>query len=161
LQKEISMRKVILILVVLFSFTTVFTGCKEKGCTDPVSINYDEDAEDDDGSCTYGGSGGSIKIEANVKHHNTPIFSTASYRDTAYLKFNAVEFPGTSPSAYDMIVIGDDGEAHVDLEGIKSGKYFLYMTGWDPAISMRVSGGIPIVITQTTGEFEVDVPVVE
>lgn len=29
------------------------TGCKKEGCTDPLALNYDEDAKKDDGSCEY------------------------------------------------------------------------------------------------------------
>jgi hypothetical protein len=30
------------------------TGCRKEGCTDPVAINYNENANNDDGSCEYG-----------------------------------------------------------------------------------------------------------
>ncbi|PWH82911.1 hypothetical protein [Brumimicrobium oceani] len=30
-----------------------FTSCKKEGCTDPVAVNYNDDAEKDDGSCEY------------------------------------------------------------------------------------------------------------
>ena len=29
------------------------SSCTEKGCTDPLSLNFDVDAEQDDGSCRY------------------------------------------------------------------------------------------------------------
>jgi len=29
------------------------SSCKKEGCTDPTANNYDSDADDDDGSCTY------------------------------------------------------------------------------------------------------------
>lgn len=30
-------------------------GCKQKGCTDPFAVNYSEDAEKDDASCSFEG----------------------------------------------------------------------------------------------------------
>ena len=46
----------VLIAVVLTSAIAFTTSCsKKKGCTDSTSTNYDADAKDDDGSCTYNG----------------------------------------------------------------------------------------------------------
>jgi len=45
-----------ILLAVTLSVATVFTtSCKEKGCTDPEAQNYSEEAEKDDGSCSFGG----------------------------------------------------------------------------------------------------------
>lgn len=35
------------------AMTLTYTGCKTEGCTDPTATNYDDKADDDDGSCTY------------------------------------------------------------------------------------------------------------
>ncbi len=37
----------------LFLGATTFTSCGKQGCTDPEANNYDVDATDDDGSCTF------------------------------------------------------------------------------------------------------------
>lgn len=39
--------------VLTAAMTLTYTGCKTEGCTDPTANNYDEKADDDDGSCTY------------------------------------------------------------------------------------------------------------
>ena len=40
--------------LLLLGLILVFSGCKkEEGCTDPAAINYNPEAEKDDGSCTY------------------------------------------------------------------------------------------------------------
>lgn len=41
-------------MLLLFAVTTFgLSGCKQDGCIDPVAVNYDVDADKDDGSCIY------------------------------------------------------------------------------------------------------------
>lgn len=46
-------KKLILLIGIMIFSTSAFTGCKQKGCTDRDSDNYDPDAEKSDGSCVY------------------------------------------------------------------------------------------------------------
>jgi hypothetical protein len=39
------------LVVVLFVGAATMTGCKTEGCTDPMSDNYDPDADENDGTC--------------------------------------------------------------------------------------------------------------
>jgi hypothetical protein len=39
--------------VLTAAMTLTYTGCKTEGCTDPTATNYDEKADEDDGTCTY------------------------------------------------------------------------------------------------------------
>ena len=57
----------------------VLPGCsKKKGCTDPISINFDQEAEEGDGSCSYAGASGNVTIAAFPKHHSMPIASDSN-----------------------------------------------------------------------------------
>lgn len=129
----------------LLLFTTLFitfTSCKEK--------------------CDEAGTGGSITIVAFPQHHEKPIISQPNYLDSAFVKFNTQIFPGTTPSDYDLVLAGEEGEDHVHIENLKCGDYYIYMTGWDTSINQRVTGGIPYNIPEDApSEIDLDVLVTE
>ncbi len=163
-------KKITIYFAALLTFAFVNSSCKKdkkKGCTDPVSFSYDKDAEEDDGSCTYAGTGGNTTIVAKPKHHSFWIVSDSVHIDSAFVKFNAVNSPGTNASAYNLVIAGEANEDHVHIPGLKVGKYYIMMTGFDTTgISSgspvgRVTGGIPYVLEQSAGEVELVVPVTE
>ena len=107
------------------------------------------------------GTGGSLTFVVLPQHHGAPIHSQGNYRDTVMVKFNTQEFPGASPSLYDLIVVGDSGEDHVHIDGLKCGDYYLFATGFDTTISERVFGGRPFSTEATSGQLEIEVSVSE
>ncbi|MFN0189235.1 MAG: hypothetical protein ACKVQV_11085 [Bacteroidia bacterium] len=151
------MKKTILVAVIATS--TMFTSCKKdkvKGCMDPISISYNADAEEDDGSCHYAGTGGNTTIIAFPKHHSK---LTRPYH--AYVKFNSQDFPGANPSAYDLDLIADTTQNSIEIANLKPGKYYIYMTAYDTTVSAPVKGGIPYVLSQSSGQLVLTVPVTE
>ena len=77
--------KKIIYLVLAVSF--IFTACKkEEGCTDPIATNYNGDAEDDDGSCTFGIVGVWTPYEVMVEANVLVTFAGATIQsfDTSY-----------------------------------------------------------------------------
>lgn len=114
----------------------------------------------DDNNCKAG-TGGNVTIAAFPQHHGVAINNQGNYPDTAYIKFNTQEFPGTNPASYDMIAVGDSGENHVHIEGLKCGDYYIWMAGLDTTINQRVTGGLPYSFSQESGEIDLTVPVTE
>ena len=111
-------------------------------------------------SCTAGASG-AVTIAAFPKHHGEDILSKASYPDTVFLKFNTKNSPGTNLAAYDKYFVGEVGEDHVHMAGLSCGDYYIFAVGFDSTINQRVTGGIPFSFTQTSGEIDLNIPVVE
>lgn len=105
--------------------------------------------------CT-GGSGGSLTIVAFPKHHGAdtkPLW--------AFVKFNTKDFPGASPSSYDLQIAGDTTENHIEIENVKCGDYYIYMMAIDPGINDTVVGGIPFSTEEKSGEVTATVAVTE
>jgi hypothetical protein len=170
--------KKILIAAIALTITFLYYSCKKdkkQGCMDPISIKYDSEAQEDDNSCIYGGSGGNITIVAKPQHHGEPITNKYGYPDSAFVKYNAINSPGSAASNYDLIIAGEQpvdttvqGEDHVHILNLKPGRYYIYMTGWDSSLTSispsgaRVRGGIPVTISENSlPEVDVIVPVTE
>jgi hypothetical protein len=142
----------------------LFTSCTKKkvGCMDVRALNYDPDAEEQgDKSCVLAGRPGNNDLVVSPQHHGAPIKSTSDYKDTAYVKYNSLEFPGDDPSLYDFIVTGKSGDSSIVITSLKQGNYYIFMAGFDHSINQRVKGGIPYTLTQESGTLSLTVPVTE
>lgn len=108
------------------------------------------------------GNGGAVRLVLFPEHHGEPVTSNFNHPDTAFIKFNAQDFPGDDPSKYDLVITGAVGSDSVVVENLKCGNYYLYMAGFDTSIAERVRGGIPYVISEdASGTRKVIVPVTE
>ena len=152
----------------LAAFGLLFVGClttscskKKQGCTNPLALNYDKDAEDESGSCVLAGKPGNVNLMAFPQHHGVPIVSSKAYHDSIYIKYNSLEFPGDNPTLYDLAVQGENQKDFVRITGLSQGNYYIFMTGFDPSIGERVTGGIPYTMVQPKGELDLVVPVTE
>lgn len=114
-------------------------------------------------SCKKAGIDGDATLVVFAKHHGTIIPNQALYPDTVYVKFNTQELPADPTHDYDAIFVGEAGEDHVHMASMHTGKYFLFVTGWDTSINARVFGGMAVKIKwkDRKSEIDLDVPVVE
>ena len=109
-------------------------------------------------ACCKGGSGGDASITAYPFHHSKPIPGA-----TVYVKYDATEPPGTSPSSYDATFKATATGLSIMCTGLKCGNYFLYGVGYDSSIMQTVSGGIAVKIAYSDRKHNTNtnVPVTE
>ncbi|MFN8145582.1 MAG: hypothetical protein U0073_14260 [Bacteroidia bacterium] len=107
------------------------------------------------------GKGGSLTISAFPQHHGRAIYNLPNYPDTIYVKYNTQESAGFSPANYDTYFVGNSGEDHVHLEGLKCGDYYFLCAGYDSTINQRVVGGMPFSTDQKEGGIDLNIAVTE
>lgn len=101
------------------------------------------------------GTGGSIRLSGYVKHH-----ALAIPYARVFIEFGAAEFPGSDTAAYDASTTAD-ASAYYELNGLKSGDYYLYSVGFDSAIALPVVGGVPVEICEGIQNIQKNIPVTE
>lgn len=109
------------------------------------------------------GLGGDSTLVVYLKHHGSIIKNHVGWPDTVFVKYNTNELPGTKPSDFDTYFVGETGEDHVHIKGLKAGKYYLFGAGIDSAGPYRVVGGLPIKIKykDRASEQSIDLSVTE
>ncbi len=134
------------LLSIFLSFSLMSTSCKKK-----------DECE--------AGTGGNLTVVAYLKHHGRIIANQPGHPDTVWLKFNTQNAPGSGVSNYDKFFVGEEGEDHVHISGLKCGDYYFYAAGQDTTLDTiqnpHVVGGIPFTTDKTSGEVEFDIPVSE
>lgn len=113
--------------------------------------------------CKKEGLDGDATLVIKPAHHETPIVSTAAYRDSVFIKFDVTEVPLDPTNDYDALIVGEIGTDEIRVEHPTKGTYSIYCTGWDTVINDRVTGGLVIEIKrkQRKDEILVNVPLVE
>jgi hypothetical protein len=114
-------------------------------------------------SCKKAGTDGEATLVVFPQHHGRTIPNHAGYPDSVYIKFNTQDLPSDPTHNYDVVYVGEVGEDHVHCTTLNAGKYYLFATGWDTTINMRVSGGMAVKIKYGDRKKEIDtnVPVTE
>ena len=75
------------ITYLFIAISIVFVSCtKEEGCTDPIAVNYNSDAENDDGSCEFSiiGVWSANSVDIAATETTTLLGQTIYSSDTSY-----------------------------------------------------------------------------
>ncbi len=123
-------KQIIFFAIALVALSIIFTSCKKEG------------------------TGGKSSISGKVEHHGAAIPGSI-----VYIKYGAIDFPGTNVSTYDAQVNADAQGAY-KFEGLQKGDYYLYGVGYDNAIVDNVSGGVAVKLRRNEDK-EINVPVIE
>jgi hypothetical protein len=143
--KNISMiQKIRLEILFITAIALLVSSCKKEGLEKCIA-----------------GPGGELTLKVYLQHAEHAVVNLKNYRDTIYIKYNTLENPGASASAYDAVYIGEWPGDFVTIHNLKCGDYYLFGTGYETVHSYRVSGGIPFSTSQKSGEIKVTIPVSE
>ena len=127
------------LLYLFLAVSFIFTACKkEEGCTDAIATNYNADAEDDDGSCTYGLTGG-IWTTTNVIKDSTITVTVGGILD-----------PTQSGSGSETLT-AEDSESPTSIEFLSNDTVYA-LHSYDPAeddTSTYSISGSTLTITST------------
>jgi len=105
-------------------------------------------------ACKKEGTGGKSIIKGYAKHHSLPIPNCV-----IYIKYGAVDFPGSNTSKYDASVTAN-ASGYYEFTNLRKGNYYLYGVGYDASIMEAVTGGVGVKIRQNETK-NLDVPVTE
>jgi len=105
-------------------------------------------------SCYKEGSGGKSSVNGNVSHHGHLVANAI-----VYIKYDAVEFPGTDVSKYNASVTAN-ANGHYEFKDLRKGVYYLFAVGFDNSIMETVTGGTGIKLKYNKATSS-DIPVVE
>jgi hypothetical protein len=108
-------------------------------------------------ACKKAGTGGKATLIVSLKHHEEAVVSTSAYLDTVYVKFNTEELPSDPTHNYDALFVGTPGTNQVTCADLKTGKYYLYGTGFDTTENIRVTGGMAYQVKYKERKKEVSV----
>lgn len=65
----------------MIALSTLTFSCKKEGCTDPIAINYDEDAKKDDESCEYAPQKIGVDMTFNPTYGSNALALMQNYTD--------------------------------------------------------------------------------
>jgi len=96
------------LLLLLASVTLFTTGCNKDGCTDQNALNFDEKADNDDGSCEY--AQGTIMMHWHAMWGEDPFEYSTDYTldDGRVINFNVVRFYMSQ-----FTLLSDNGETTI------------------------------------------------
>ena len=137
-------KKIITGITLSAAITFIFFSCKKESIEKCIA-----------------GTGGYVTLKIFLQHNEHAVVNLKNYRDTIYVKYNSREFPGSNPSLYDEIHIGDWPGDSVVIPNLRCGDYYIFGVGFESIHSYRVSGGIPFSTGQKNGEIRVTIPVSE